>query len=139
MSDFAILHTKMWRDPAFVDLTPDARLLFLWAWTNPEAAISGLYAVSAKRMAQALGAMPGDPASAWAAKVDAALKELAAKPLVLWDDDAEVLWVVTRAHHSNRSPKAAAVMTKELARCPPSPLKEAFIERYPALAKGGRR
>lgn len=138
MSEFAILQTEVWSDPAFVELTSDARLLFLWAWTNPDAAICGLYTVSPRRMRQALGAMHGDPVSAWQPAVDSKLKELARKPLVLYDDENEVLWVPSRAQHSNRSAKAAAVMVKEFQRCPPSLLRDAFAERYPALTRGAR-
>lgn len=126
---FEMLQRKIWHDRAFMDLSTDARLLFIWSWTHPANALCGLYHVSPRQLERALEERRGsDPALR--ARVKAALDELAVKPLVLYDDDAEVLWVVKRAEYANRSPKVAVMLRREFEECPPSPLKDRFIDAH---------
>lgn len=65
-------------------------------------------------------------------RVQNALDELAAKPLVKWDPEHEVIWVVNRVRYANRSPKVARAMQKEVERAPTSPLVVEFVEKYGA-------
>jgi hypothetical protein len=124
---FEMFHRRTWNDPAFLELSTDARLLFVWTWTAPANALCGLYHVSPRMLERALEERPGASDGELRARVRAALLELAAKPLVLYDDDAEVLWVVNRARYANRSPKVAVLLRREVEECPPSPLKEKFV------------
>ena len=135
MAGWAMVQTSMWRDPAFRELSTEARLLFVWSWTNEHAAICGLYTASERQVRAAIG----ESANGRAGDVVAlALEELGRKPLLAYDFDAEVLWVVNRAAHANRSPKTAVAMRREYERCPPSPLRDAFAARYGhALNLGG--
>lgn len=113
---------KTWLDEDFEALSTAARLLFIWSWTSPASSICGLYEASPKRLRRALGRdheQLGD-----------ALKELARKPMVLYDDDAEVLWVVNRARHANRSPKVAVAMRREFEAVPACTLKDQFAEMH---------
>lgn len=125
-----MFHRSIWTDRAFLELSVDARLLFIWAFTAPKNALVGLYEVSPRRLERALaeGAGPSDPGLR--ERVRLALVELAAKPLVLYDDDAEVLWVVKRAEYANRSPKVLVRLQREVAECPASPLRDAFLKAY---------
>lgn len=125
-----MLKTSTWDDPAFRELGPDGRLIFLWSWTNPDAAIGGLYHASLRQIARALS----DDAPL--ERAERALRgELAAKPMIVYDFEQEMLWVVTRAAHANRSPKVAVAIMREWERCAPaSDLKAMFAVRYPHLA-----
>jgi hypothetical protein len=140
MGDWAQVKAAVWEDDAFRALSSDARLIFLWSWTNPAATICGLYRASWRQLAAALGELRGGPgggASAQdadlVARVEPALAQLAAKPLLLYDETNEVVWAVNRARHANRSPKVAVAMQREFDRCPASPLKTKFKRRYSGL------
>jgi hypothetical protein len=137
MARWSQFNEAIWNDADFLALGTDARLLFIWSWTNPDAAICGLYPTSVRRMALAIdsGSEQRDR-QLDALRVTQALDELARKPMVRYDYDNEVLFVLQRAKHANRSPKTAIAMRREYERCPASPLKSMFARRYPAIAKG---
>jgi hypothetical protein len=129
---FGMVDVATWDDEAFAALDTDARLLFLWSFTCREATICGLYTTSLRAMGRAI-ATPPDSTAAWREledRVFAALEQLAVKPVLLYDDNSEVVWVVNRARHANRSPKTAAAMRREFVACPPSPLRDQFAQAY---------
>lgn len=127
----------LWNDTDFRDLTTDARLLFIWSWTNPEASISGLYHVSVKAMGRALGRPSGHTLDQDVEeRVEKALEELGQKPLVLYDYDEEVIWVVNRARFTNRSPNQQKAIQRGYESCPPSPLREQFKNVYESILEG---
>jgi hypothetical protein len=127
VSGWAQVETRLWQDPAYVELGPDARLLFLWSWTSPDAAIGGLYVASMRQLGRALS-----PAynAAVARRIEAAIDELARKPLLAYDFDTETVWLVNRARHSMRSPKVRVAIAREYERVPEGPLKLAFVMKY---------
>lgn len=136
---FAILQCETWNDEGFVELSNDARLLFLWGWSNPQAAICGLYEVQfpASHMAAAIGDVTGGSSLTNAERIARALRELEAKPLMFFDErhglaelQRGVVWVVNRCFHSNTSAKAAEIMAREWCKVPDGPLKDAFYARY---------
>lgn len=98
----------------------------MWTWTNPRSTICGLYQVSMWEMR--LGLRENPPATE--ARVLKAIEELGAKPLVKFDAEHEVIWVVNRVRYANRSPKVARAMQKEVERAPTSPLVREFVEMY---------
>lgn len=121
---FTLVENAVWEDPDFKRLSTDARLLFLWAWTNPNAAICGLYHTSETHLLKALE--PGAEKD----RLYPAMVELADKPLVLYDFNNEVVWVVNRARHANRSEGVAKRMQREVEACPESPLVDNFMAMY---------
>lgn len=129
---FELFHRKIWTRRAFLDLGTDARMLFIWTWTAPSNALCGLYHVSPRMLERALEQRPGPSSDELRDRVRVALQELAVKPFVLYDDDAEVLWVVNRARYANRSPKVAVLLRREVEECPPSVLKDRFIKTHGA-------
>ncbi len=127
---FEMFYRATWNDQAFIELSTDARLLFIWSFTSPPSALCGLYYVSPRQLERALEERPGASSDPLRARVRDALLELARKPMVLYDDDAEVLWVVNRARYANRSPKVRVLLAREVRECPPSPLRDRFLEVY---------
>ena len=132
--EWELFQKRVWARPSFQALNADARCLYIWSWTHPGCALCGLYEASPRKLASALGPVDGSVSGAQAlrSRVRAALVELAAKPLVLYDDDFEVVWVVGRVEHANLSPTTATRMRREWEECPPSALKEQFARRYGA-------
>ncbi len=123
---------RVWRKESFTRLSVPARLLYIWSWTHEDSALCGLYGVSPRQLERALAERDGGSDAGLRRAVVEALRELAVKPLVLYDDDAEVLWVVGRVEHALRSPTQAVRMLREYEACPASPLKEQFTRKYGA-------
>lgn len=130
MGEFSMVYKRMWNRPAFRQLDVDARCLFLWTWTNPQAKIGGLYHASVRAMASALGDPANGNVAELEARVEAAITQLAAKPLVAYDYDTETVWVVNRAKHSITSPKVAVCVRREVELVAPGPLRERFLAMY---------
>lgn len=122
-----VLH-RTWADPDFLALGQSGRMIFLWSFTNPHAAACGLYVVTVPQLTAALG--PDTMRNLWLDHLDTALAQLARKPMLLYDEDASVLWVVNRARHANTSPRAQRLMRAEYDRVPPSRLRHKFHQLY---------
>lgn len=43
MADYRQIHTKIWNDEWFLDQEPDAKLLFIYLFSNPRACLAGIY------------------------------------------------------------------------------------------------
>ncbi len=137
---FELVQRRIWTDPAWLELSSDAKVLFLWTWTAPTNALCGIYHVSPRMLERVFDPRPGPSSPETRERVRSCLLELARKPLVVYDDDSEVLWVVSRAKHANRSPKVAVLLKREVEECPPSPLKDDFLKLYGSrLGLNGRR
>jgi len=130
MGEFSMVYKRMWHDPAFRELDTDARCLFLWTWTNPQEKIGGLYHASVRAMADAMGDPTRSDVGELERRVEAALEALAAKPLVAYDYDLEVVWVVNRAKHSITSSKVAVCVKREVELVTPGPLRDRFLAMY---------
>lgn len=72
--------TGIWQDPWFEELTPNAKLLFVYLFTNDVCNQSGMYQISMRRMKFESGI-----------DVEVVLKELTGK--VSWDADYQIIWV----------------------------------------------
>ena len=140
--EWELFRKAVWDKESFLELGTDARLLYFWTWTSPASSLSGLFEASPRKMLTALGRSPGADAYATSGEMRLrdALEELARKPLVLYDDEAEVVWVVGRVDHSNLSPTTAIRIRREWEACPRSPLKDQFAAAYGSalgLTQGG--
>lgn len=128
--EWEMFHKRVWSTSSFRALTTDARLLYLWTWTNEDASLAGIYEASPRQIARALADVSGPPDEQMTDRLAAALRELSQRPLVLYDEDAWVLWVVGRVEHTLRSPKVAIRMRRDWEECPASPLKQRFADTY---------
>jgi len=75
--------TELWTDPFIQGLSPEAKLLFIYLWTNKHCNQAGLYEISLKTMAFDTGLS--------LEKLSAYLKEL--EPKVIWYADRNLIWV----------------------------------------------
>lgn len=136
MARFVTVESQVWRDEAFLRLGADARLLFLWAWGNDRAQPSGLYVVERRRMLTAFSwpEQYRDHKVAVASgytRLHDALDELKVKPLMLYDNDHSLLWVVNRARYANRNMATQAAIRRGWAEAPDaSHLKHMFRSYY---------
>jgi hypothetical protein len=99
--------TAIWGDEEFVDgLSPHAKLLYFWAFTNPLNGMAGLYKVPRSTMAAQTGLTGGE--------VEAALAELAERRFAFYE--AGVMFVRARVKRlRQKSPQIAKSITGNLA------------------------
>jgi hypothetical protein len=45
----------LWSDPEFLALTPEARMTYIWSWTNPRCGMAGIYKVALTQAALETG------------------------------------------------------------------------------------
>jgi hypothetical protein len=116
------VHDGIWSDPDFEDLTPNAKLVYLWSFTNPLCGPAGIYRVKAERVALDTGLS--------AEALQAAVAELEACTMLYFRD--RVLWVRSRVRYlRTRTPQMAKGVAADLRRIPDDcPLQQAFRERY---------
>lgn len=137
MSKFVTVETKVWRDEAFLCLGPDARLMFLWAWSNERAQPSGIYRADPSEMVESFsrrGLLSADNVQRFVA----AREQLAEKPLMLYDPKESLVWVVNRARYANRTMTTQAAIRRGWAAAPDSsPIKGMFRSYYRSLFQEG--
>lgn len=121
MSRLEDVSTALWEDEDFDDLSPDAKLTYLWSFTNDRCGMSGLYRV--KRRSLVEGALP-------AKRRDDALSELEGAGFLQYVDGW--LWVRSRVKHlRTKGTKMATSIIRDLRRTPEDhPLRAAFLTEY---------
>ncbi|MDD5037954.1 MAG: hypothetical protein PHN78_01355, partial [Dehalococcoidales bacterium] len=75
--------TELWTDPYIQGLPPEAKLLFIYLWTNKHCNQAGLYEVTLKTMAFDTGLSQDS--------LNALLKQL--EPKVAWYPEQNIIWV----------------------------------------------
>lgn len=133
MGKYSQIEHATWADSAVAELSAPAALLFVWSFTNgPCASLTGLTMVGARKLRKAARVASED-------ELAAALDELAAKPLVIYDWDHELLWCVNRVRYANSSPKTIQGIRNWTAAIGESvngsPLLADYQKRYRSLLK----
>ena len=89
--------TGTWTDPFFQPLSRDAKLLFLYLWTNDHCNPAGLYEITLKTIAF--------EASLSVEEIPDLLKTLQAEYRVAWDPEMDLIWVKNFLRRQCKSPK----------------------------------
>lgn len=121
MSRLEDVSTALWEDEDFDALSPDAKLTYLWSFTNDRCGMSGLYRV--KRRSLVEGALPTK-------RRDDAIKELEEAGFLRYVEGW--LWVRSRVKHlRTKGTKMATSVVRDLHRTPENhPLRSAFLSEY---------
>ena len=114
--------TAIWTDPDFFALPPDAKLLYLWSWSNEHNGMAGLYQIPEAVMSIET-CLPID-------RLRQAMAALAEARFAFYEDS--VLWVRSRVKRlRSKSPKMASAVAKDLRGIDDNhPLKVRFLEAY---------
>lgn len=122
MSRLEDIDTSIWTDEDFVDhLSPEAKLLYIWAFTNSHNNMAGLYRITRSSM-MAETTLSLD-------RLNAALDELAEWRFAFFEGG--VMWVRTRVKRlRQRTPNMATSIRRALASVAENPLVERFREEY---------
>jgi hypothetical protein len=115
----------LWSDPDFLALTPEARMTYIWSWTNPRCGMAGLYKVALSQAALETGYTT--------TQIEQALAELAASDFAFYEHN--VLFVRTRARRlRTKSEQIAKSIRSDLQKVADDhPLKRKFLGLYAAM------
>lgn len=123
-AEFRSVQTRMWReDEWFQDLDTDARLLFIYLFTNPSASISGIYRLPLRTMAFESG-LPVQ-------RVQQLLNQFAEQDKAYYADG--VVWVVKMRENQlpgKISTQVETRLNKDIASIPDCELKRRYLIAY---------
>lgn len=115
------IDSSVWSDPDFAELTPEAKLVYLWSFTNDRCNMAGIYKVS-------VGAIVFET-SLVIDRVNDAIEELAALNFLSFD--GRWLWVKARVKYlRNRTQQIAVSISNTIDRLEGHEFAEAFVQRY---------
>jgi len=136
MADFRSVQTRMWReDEWFMDLPTDARLFWIYLFTNPSASICGMYRLPPRTMSFESGLSHE--------RVLELLDQFTRAGKIAYEDG--VIWVVRMRDNQlgDKLSKTQRIgIIKDMAKIPPSPLKDHYLDHYgypigsPCMAPG---
>jgi len=111
---FRKFDTLCWEDPWFEALSRDAKLLFIYLWTNNTCNPAGMYRITKDRIQFNCGV-----------SIEKHAEEL--KPKVLWNPKESIVWVKNFFRHQRQNPKFSEAAVKSISQLPCT-LKAAFYE-----------
>ena len=123
MAGFRQIHTKIWKDPWFLDLESDHKLLFIYLFSNEQANMMGLYPIALKVISFETGL---DQQT-----VKEALAQFTKDGKVEYQDNW--IWIVKMFRYNANnpgSPKTQAHIRNTLEQVPDIPLKAKLIRHY---------
>lgn len=123
-AEFRSVQTRMWReDDWFQSLPTDARLLFIYLFTNPSASVSGIYRLPLRTIEFESG-IPGK-------RVKELLAQFSTENKVHFEDG--VVWVVKMRENQLPGKVVGTVQTridKDVATIPDGRVKKAYLAKY---------
>jgi len=111
---FRKFDTLCWEDPWFEALSKDAKLLFIYLWTNNTCNPAGMYRITKDRIQFNCGI-----------SIEKHAEEL--KPKVQWNQKESVVWVKNFFRHQRQNSKFSEAAVKTISQLPCA-LKAAFYE-----------
>jgi hypothetical protein len=116
------IDNAIWSDPEFVALTADAKLLYIWSFTNSSCGMAGIYKAPMGLAAYQTGLTER--------RVEKAAAELANARFMFWTDG--VIWVRARVKHlRTRTSQIATSVANDVAKIAEGhPLRLGFLEEY---------
>jgi len=126
MADYRQVHTKMWTDEWFLELEPEAKLLWIYLFSNKRACLSGLYDIPMRVMAFEAG-LPHDT-------IEAHLQRFATAGKAFYEDGWILMPKLMRYNaHNITSPKIQGNLKNDVFAAPNIPLKRRWLDEYNAL------
>jgi hypothetical protein len=123
-AEYRSVHTEMWRaDDWFQTLPTDARLLWIYLFTNPSASVAGIYKLPLRTMANETGLD--------LSRVTDLLAEFSTAKKAYYQDG--IVWVRKMRDYQlpgKTSPQLIAHLNKEIAKIPDGYLKREYLIAY---------
>ncbi|MEW6573156.1 MAG: DnaD domain protein [Bacillota bacterium] len=128
MAEYWNVSTQIWTRPEVQEASADAKLIYIYLWTNERRTLSAIYPMSIKTIADQTGIEP--------ACVSKAIEELSAAALVEYDYDRRVVWVIDAVKSIpdiDRDQNKLKNIVKNLSVLPDTPLIINFLQKYSYL------
>ena len=122
MANFRQVKTQLWNDVKFLEISKDAKLLFIWTFTHPETNCSGLTLFNADVCIRQTGLSR--------VVMEKAMQELEEIALVEYDKKHNILWVMNQFKHAPKSPKIVEAVIKEILSLPNVATIDHFMRQY---------
>jgi hypothetical protein len=124
VANYRQVHTKIWKDSWFLQLSPDDKLLFIYLFSNEQASIAGIYELPVMVIAFETG-LGID-------YVTDALQRFEEAGKVRYQDG--IVWVVNlRKYNENPSPKVRTRIRNDIALIPDSKIKTDYIQYHKGI------
>jgi hypothetical protein len=121
MAEFRQIHTRIWKDDWFSELSQDAKLLFVYLFSNEQAEVGGVYELPIKYMSFETG-IPQN-------RITELIVEFENSKKVYYRNGW--VWVVNlRKYNESGSVKVSIRINKDLASLPDGELKEMYCKYY---------
>ncbi|WP_213996428.1 hypothetical protein [Tepidanaerobacter syntrophicus] len=106
MATYRQIHTKIWSSPDFQELSSDAKLVFIYTFSNQHRTESGIYKITVKTISNETDISPED--------VKIAVDELCSKNLIRFDYDNNLIWVINALKYQKVNPNGMKAVIKDL-------------------------
>lgn len=121
MAEFRQIYTRIWKDNWFSDLDMDAKMLFIYLFSNERASVSGIYELPLKYISFETGIEKP--------RLIELLDQFKADGKVQYEDG--IIWVVNlRKYNETTSPKVQTRLTKDVSCIPDSDTLKKYCEHY---------
>ena len=119
MAGYRQIHTQIWKDEWYIELSPEEKLVFVYLFSNELASISGIYKIPERVISNETGVRIED--------VRIMLEEFEAAGKIMYGDG--VLWVKNmNKFHANASPRTQKKVEADVAMIPECKVKQAYIQ-----------
>ncbi len=121
MADYRQIHTSIWDDDWFCNLSSDEKVVFIWLFSNRRATVSGLYKFTEFICGRETGLTAGAVTNAVKYFIDCG-------KIMVFED---WVWVKNlRRYNDSKSPNAWRAIMSDLNKLPDCELRKAYLEYY---------
>lgn len=121
MAEFRYIHTRIWKDNWFCDLEEDAKLLFIYLFSNERASVSGIYELPLKYLVFETGLEK--------TRVLEIMGQFQVAKKVFYEDG--IVWVVNlRKYNETSSDKVQTRLSKDIAVIPDSNILRIYCQHH---------
>lgn len=124
MATYRQIHTHIWDDPDFEELTPQAKLVFIYGFSNKHRNEAGLYPITFRKLAFETGLTIEEAQNA--------IREIEGRGMWRYDWDNQVLWVKNALKYQTVTEKNIVAIKKDI-QVINSPLVQEFEVYYQDL------
>jgi hypothetical protein len=121
MAGYRQIHTKIWKDEYFIELSPEEKLIFIYLFSNELTSISGIYKIPSRVISNETG-------------LD---HQFVLDTLEKFENDEKIfredgiIWVIKmQEYHANASPTTMKKVTDDVSKLPDNTLKMKYLEFY---------
>lgn len=130
MATYRQIHTKIWSSPDFQALSPNAKLVFIYTFSNDHRNEACLYRITPKTIA--------NETELTVEEIKAALEEIEAQGMIKYDPERYLMWVINAVRYQKISPNEVTAIQNNLAAYEPHPFVEEFRNYYADILRNNK-